>query len=135
MYFNRSAHRLDRLMDQQKQFDITQRKAPPTGTPVCWPHTDDSMNWFSEQKVVVQNYDIKFNSAETRDEDGPYADSHMDYNPLKMNKHSVAVLHPSAPVVNDVEGTQYVIASLVLPSVYMLIHKAHKGEIVCKWDN
>ena len=38
-------------------------------------------------------------------------------------------------VVNDIEGTQYVTASLVLPSVYMLIHKVHKGEIVCNWDD
>ena len=28
-----------------------------------------------------------------------------------------------------------VTASLVLPSVYMLIHKVRKGEIVCNWNN
>ena len=38
-------------------------------------------------------------------------------------------------MVNDIEGTQYVTASLVLPSVYMLIHKVRKGEIVCNWDD
>ena len=38
-------------------------------------------------------------------------------------------------VVNDIEGTQYVTASLVLPSVYMLIHKVRKGQIVCNWNN
>ena len=47
----------------------------------------------------------------------------------------MAVLYPAATVVNDIEGTQYVTASLVLPSVYMLIHKVRKGEIVCNWDD
>ena len=45
----------------------------------------------------------------------------------------MAVLYQAATVVNDIEGTQYVTASLVLPSVYMLIHKVRKGEIVCNW--
>ena len=47
----------------------------------------------------------------------------------------MAVLYPAAIVVNDIEGTQYVTASLVLPSVYMLIHKVRKGEIVCNGDD
>ena len=59
----------------------------------------------------------------------------MDYNDWKVNEHSVAVLYPAARVVNDIEGTQYVTASLVLPSVYMLIHKVCKGEIVCNRDD
>ena len=50
-----------------------------------------------------------------------------DYNDCKVNEHSVAVRNPAATVVNDIEGTQYVTASLVLPSVYMLIHKVRKG--------
>ena len=57
------------------------------------------------------------------------------YNDWKMNERSVAVLYPAATVVNDIEGTQYVTASPVLPSVYMLIHKVRKGEIVCNSDN
>ena len=92
------------------------------------------MNWFWEQKVIVQNNDINY-GAEARHEDGPYADSHMDYNDWKVNELSVAVLYPAATVVNDIEGTQYVTASLVLPSVYMLIHKVRKGEIVCNWED
>ena len=129
-YFHRSGNRLDRLADLQKRFDMPQRKPPQTGNSVRWHYTHDSMNWFREQKVIVQNYDINY-GAEARHEDGPYVDSHMDYNDWKMNEHSVAVLYPAATVVNDTEGTQYVTASLVIPSVYMLIHKVRKGEIVC----
>ena len=129
-YFHRSGNRLDRLADLQKRFDMPQRKPTQTGNSVRWHYTHDSLNWFREQKVIVQNYDINY-GAEARHEDGPYADSHMDYNDWKVNEHSVAVLYPAATVVNDIEGTQYVTASLVLPSVYMLIHKVRKGEIVC----
>ena len=133
-YFHRSGNRLDRLADLQKQFDVPQRKPPQTGNSVRWHYTRDSMNWFREQKMIVQNYDIKY-GAEARQEDGPYADSHMHYNDWKGNEHSVAVLYPAATVVNDIEGTQYVTASPVLPSVYMLIHKVRKDEIVCNSDN
>ena len=84
--------------------------------------------------MIVQNYDINY-GTEARHEDGPYADSHMDYNDWKVNEHSVAEIFPAATVVNDSEGTKYVTASLVLPSVYMLIHKVRKGEIVCNCDD
>ena len=133
-YFHRSSHRLDRLVDLQKQLDMPHRKPPQTGNSVCWHYTHDSMNWFREQKVVVQNYDINF-FVEAHHEEGPYADSHMHYNDRMVNKHSVAVLFPSAAVVNGIEVTEYVTASLVLPSVYMLIQKARKGDIVCQWDD
>ena len=125
---------LDRLADLQKRFDMPQRKPPQTGNSVRWHYTHDSMNWFREQKVIVQNYDINY-GAEARHEDGPYTDSHMDYNDWKVNEHSVAVLYPAATVVNDIGGTQYVTALLVLPSVYMLIHKVRKGDMVCNWDD
>ena len=133
-YFHRSSHRLDRLADLQKRFNMPHRKPPLTGNSVRWHYTNDSMIWFWEQKVVVQNYDINF-GTEARHEDGPYADSRMEYNDWKLNEHSVAVLYPSATVVNDIEGTEYVTASPVLPIVYMFILKAHKGDIVCHWDN
>ena len=42
--------------------------------------------------MVVQNYDINF-GGESRHEDGPDADSHMDEDG-KVNEHSVAVLYP-----------------------------------------
>ena len=133
-YFHRSGNRLDRLADVQKRFDMPQRNPPQTGNSVRWHYTHDSMNWFREQKVITQNYDINY-GAEARHEDGPYDDSHMDCNHWKMNEHSVAVFYPAATVVNDIEGTQYVTASLVLPTVYMLIHKVCKGEIVCNSDD
>ena len=112
-YFHRSGDRPDRLADLHKRFDMPQRKPPQTGNSARWHYTHDSMNWFREQKVIVQNYDINY-GAEARHEDGPYADSHMDYNDWRVNEHSVAVLYPAATVVNDIEGTQYVTASLVL---------------------
>ena len=65
--------------------------------------------------MIVETYDINY-GAEARHEDGPYADTHMDYNDWKVNERSVAVLYPAATVVTDIEGTQYVTASLVLLS-------------------
>ena len=58
----------------------------------------------------------------------------MDYSDRKVNQHSVAILYPSAAVVNDVEGTLYVTCSLVLPSTYMLTQKARQPNIVAPWD-
>jgi hypothetical protein len=55
----------------------------------------------------------------------------MEYDDWKVNEHSVAMLHPSATVVNDIEGTQYVTASFVLLSVCIFIQKARKEGIVC----
>ena len=81
------------------------------------------MNWFHEQKRVVQTYNINY-GAEARHQDGAYADSHMDYSDQRVNEHSVAILYPSTTVVNDIEGTLYVTCSLFLPSTYMLIQKA-----------
>ena len=54
-YFHRSSHRLDRLVDLHKMFDMPHRKRRQTGNTVRRYHTHDSMNWFWEQKVVVQN--------------------------------------------------------------------------------
>ena len=86
-------------------------------------YTHDFMNWFHEQKRVVQTYDINY-GAEARHEDGPYTDSHMYSSDWKLNEHSVAIFHPSATVVNDIDGKLYVMCSLVVPSTYMLIQKA-----------
>ena len=132
-YFHHSSNRLSRLSDLQKELQVAVNQPPQTGNAVCWHYTHDSMNWFHEQKRVVQTYDINY-GAEARHEDGPYADSHMDYSDWKVNEHSVAILYPSATVVNDIEGTLYVTCSLVLPSTYMLIQKARQPKVVAPWD-
>ena len=46
----------------------------------------------------------------------------------------MALLYPSATVVNDIEGTLYVICSLALPSTYMLIQKARQPNVVTPRD-
>ena len=131
--FHHSSNRLSRLSDLQKELQVAVNQPLQTGNAVRWHYKHDSMNWFHEQKRVVQTYDINYR-AEVRHEDGPYADSHMDYSDWKVNEHSVAILYPSATVVNDIEGTLYVTCSLVLPSTYMLIQKARQPNVVAPWD-
>ena len=111
-YFNRSSNRLSRLSDLQKELQVVVNQPAQTINAVRWHYTHDSMNWFHEQKRVVQRYDISY-GAEARHEDGPYTDSCMDYRDWKVNEQSVAILYPSATVVNDIEGTLYVTCSLV----------------------
>ena len=77
----------------------------------------DNMEWFCAQKRVVQQHYINF-GGEARHEDGPYADSHVDYTDWKVSEYSVAVLYPLATT------------SLVLPSTYMLIQKARRQNVL-----
>ena len=132
-YFYRSSNRLSRLSDLQKELQVAVNQPPQKGNIVRWHYTHDSMNWFHEQKCVVQTYDINY-GAEARHEDGPYADSHTDYSDWKVNEQSVAILYPSATLVNDIERTLYVTCSLILPSTYMLIQKARHPNVVAPWD-
>ena len=76
-YFRRSSNRLRRLSDLQKDLQIAVNHPPQTCNAVRWHYIQPSINWFHEQKPVVQTYDINY-GAKARHEDGPYADSHMD---------------------------------------------------------
>ena len=76
-YFRRSSNRLSRLSDLQKDLQIAVNQPPQTCNAVRWHYTHHFMNWFHEQKRVVQTYNINY-GAKARHEDGPYADSHMD---------------------------------------------------------
>ena len=77
-YFHRSSNRFSKLSDMQKDLQVAVNQPPQTGNAVCKHYTHGSMNWFHEQKCVIQTYDINY-GAEARHEVGPYADSHMDY--------------------------------------------------------
>ena len=132
-YFHSSGNPLSRSSDLRKELQVAVNQPPQTGNAVRWHYTHDSMNWFHEQKRVVQTYNINY-SAEARHEDGPYADSHMDYSEWKVNEHSAAILYPSATLVNDIEGTLYVMCCLVLPSMYITLQKARQPNVVAPWD-
>ena len=64
-YLHHSDNPLSRLSDLQKELQNDVNRPQQTGNAVRWHYTHDSMNWFREQKRVVQTYDINF-GAEAR---------------------------------------------------------------------
>ena len=132
-YFHHSAARLEKLKEVQKRGDLPQNKPPRTGNAVRWHFSLDLMDWFRVQQRSVQMYDIE-NGDDARTED-TYKDSQMDHSDWLVNKQSVAILQPAARVVNDLEGTRYVTASLVLPCLYATLKKALKTDTRCPWDS
>ena len=89
-YFNRLSNCLSRLSHLQKELQVAVNQPVQTVNAFHWYYTHDSMNWLCKQTPTVQSYEIHY-GAEARHGDGPYADSHMDYNDWKVNEHWVAV--------------------------------------------
>ena len=105
-HLHQSSSRLTRLSHLHQELQTVVNRPLWTGNPVRWHYTHNSMNWFREQKRVVHHYNWNC-GAEARHEDGPYAESHMDYTDWKVNKHSAILLYFAATLYNDVEGTLY----------------------------
>ena len=131
-HFHRSAKRLANLRVVQQQEDLPTNQPPTTGNKTQWHYTHDSMEWFRVQHKAVVLRSIDYGNDAT-DEEGPFAQHHLDYQDWENLKVCVAVLQPAATIVNDLEGTLYVTASLFVPCVYAVLKKASKRDVYCQW--
>ena len=61
--FHQSLKRPGRLVDPQVQFNVLEEKPAQIGNSLQWHYTHDSMNWFCEEKMIVQNYGLNFGDA------------------------------------------------------------------------
>ena len=89
------------------------------------------MTWFSENQRSVQLYDIDHPRSCAPNLDGTaYRDHQLDLADWTIVHQAVPALAPLAFFNNLLEGTQYVTASLVLPSVNLVLMEIKDDAMV-----
>ena len=89
------------------------------------------VDWFRVQQEAVQMYDVK-HGAEAAKNDA-YKDHRLQHKDWTVNEQSVAVLMPFAHATKQLEGTQYVTISLVLPYIFRLIEGSADSMLYLPW--
>ena len=98
-----------------------------------WQFTKDNMEWFQDQKRVVQNYDTNY-GAEARHEDGPYGHRHMDNTKLKVKRTLGGNLVPIGKSV--LRCSKHKVCNFIFGSTLynMLNQKARKKDVTFLTD-
>ena len=129
-YFHRSTAGIQDLTNIQHGLKLPERQ-PIQDVATRWFSSYGMVDWFREQQLAVQMYDVQFGAEAAKND--AYKVNRLQHQDWAIIEQSVAVLQQSAQATKLLEGTNYVTISLVLPYIYRLIEGSADGLLYLPW--
>ena len=89
------------------------------------------VDWFREQQVAVQMYDVQHGAEASKND--AYKANRLLLRDRAIMEQSVVVLAESAAVTKTLEATKHITIFLVLPYIYKLIKGSGDGMLHLPW--